>query len=252
MGDSTTEGVGDPDPDQQGRLRGWADRLAARLAAADDGVLYANIAVRGRLTRQLHLEQLDHALDLRPDLVSLLVGMNDLLRPAFDHDDVAEDIESMTEALRAHDATVLLFTLPDPARVMPIARPLGGRFRALSAAVRAIAARTGARVIDLEAHAVAGDPRLWCEDRLHANPEGHRRIADAAAHVLGLPGASDAWTEPLDAPRARSLDERLRTELDWARRSFAPWIGRRLRGRSSGDGITAKRPTLEPVLPVRG
>ena len=79
MGDSQTEGVGDGD-DVTG-LRGWADRLAERLAIGNPGLQYANLAVRGRLAAQVHTEQLGPALALRPDLATVFAGVNDLLRP---------------------------------------------------------------------------------------------------------------------------------------------------------------------------
>ena len=43
IGDSTTEGLEDPYPDGSG-YRGWADRLAERMAQASPGLLYANLA----------------------------------------------------------------------------------------------------------------------------------------------------------------------------------------------------------------
>ena len=62
LGDSQTEGVGDGD-DTMG-LRGFADRLSEHLAQYNPGVLYANLAVRGRLAGQVHAEQLAPALPL--------------------------------------------------------------------------------------------------------------------------------------------------------------------------------------------
>ena len=91
----------------------------------------------------------------------------------------------------------------------------------------------------------------WSADRLHLTADGHRRVALRTCEVLGVPVDED-WREPwpaLDqAPRsaatawlsARRLDAR------WARVHAAPWVGRRIRGRSSGDGIPPKRPQLLP------
>ena len=84
IGDSTVEGL--DDPDGRGGYRGWADRLAQRLAAAQGSVLYANLAIRGRTTRQIRREQLDAAVAMQPDLVAVVSGTNDLLRPRFDPD----------------------------------------------------------------------------------------------------------------------------------------------------------------------
>src|SRR4051812_46960876 len=240
LGDSTTEGLRDPYPN--GAFRGWADRLAERLADGEPELLYANLAVRGKLARQVREEQLDAALELRPDLASVLSGLNDMLRRDCDTRTVIGHLDAMIGALRGAGAEVLTFTLPDPVPINPIAKSAATRLRHLNAAIRDLSAAHGARLVDLEAHPVASDRRLWDLDRLHANSFGHERIAAAAAEALGLDGADSSWTtafpEPL-TPRSRV------SHAVWAGRYLAPWVLRRLRGVSSGDGITAKRPGLE-------
>ncbi|WP_244892012.1 SGNH/GDSL hydrolase family protein [Nocardia beijingensis] len=246
LGDSQTEGVGDGD-DRTG-LRGLADRLAERLARAEPGLLYANLAVRGKLAGQVRAEQLDAALALRPDLATVVAGVNDLLRPNFDADEVAGHLDAMFAALTARGAVVATVTFPDLARITPLARPFRGRVAALNQRIRASAVRYGVVVADTEPHAAVTDPRLWSPDRLHANSLGHQRIADALAHALGLPGADGTWAEPLSPPLPATT--RLATvvsETRWATSFLGPWLGRRLTGRSSGDGRTAKRPHLLPV-----
>jgi lysophospholipase L1-like esterase len=250
LGDSTTEGLWDPHPGGGG-FRGWADRLAERLAVYSPDLRYANLAVRGRKIGEVHEEQLPLALAMKPDLASVVGGINDMLRTKVDLDAVLAHVDAMAAELRATGATVLLLTYPDTSSVMPIARGVRGRVLAFNDAVRAIATRHGALVIDL-GHDGGTDPRLWHTDRLHANAIGHERIADAAAEQLGLPGASGAWRDPLPDPIARvAVPLRLAQEVAWTGRFFAPWVMRRVRGRSSGDGIVAKRPRLEPVDPPR-
>jgi lysophospholipase L1-like esterase len=248
IGDSTTEGLQDPYPDGRG-FRGWADRLAEMLAAQDPELRYANLAIRGKLARQVHAEQLDAALALRPDLASVLAGLNDLLRPSCEIDAVAAELETMIGAFRSTGADVLAFTLPDPVPVNPLARTAGKRLLVLNQMVREIAARHGAKVVDLGAHSAASDPRLMHPDRLHANEEGHRRIAGAAAEVLRLPGAGPEWAIPLPPAAAVRRHAALGADAVWFGRHVTPWLVRRARGRSSGDGLTAKRPELEPVVP---
>lgn len=245
LGDSQTEGLGDGD--ELSGLRGWADRLAEHLAVVNPGLQYANLGVRGRLAAGVHAEQLGPALALRPDLATVVVGVNDLLRRSCDIDQVAGHLDAMFAALTAQGARVATVTFPDFARITPLARPFSARFAALNERIRAAAARHGAVVAEAAHHPVVTDPRLWSEDRLHASPLGHERIAAAFAHALELPGSSDAWTHPLPSPvvlpkgwRAASV------ELRWAASFLGPWVGRRLRGRSSGDGRTAKRPDLLP------
>jgi len=242
IGDSTVEGL--DDPDGQGAYRGWADRLAARLAAQQGSVLYANLAIRGRTTRQIRHEQLDAAVAMQPDLVAVVSGTNDLLRRRFDPIALRDDVEAMQGTLIAAGATVITFTLPDLGDIMPIARMVRGRLMLMNQIIRDAGSKTGAIVCDFASYPVTSDQRLWADDRLHANSAGHARIADALAYHLGLPGTDKSWADPLPhAPPPRAIDL-LRAEAAWTRRHLLPWIWRHLNGRSSGDGITPKLPRL--------
>jgi lysophospholipase L1-like esterase len=248
IGDSSTEGL--DDPDGRGGYRGWANRLAARVAAAQSSpLLYANLAIRGRSTRQIRDEQLEQAVALRPDLVTLFSGTNDVIRPRFDARVIGEDVEYMQRRLIDGGATVLGFTLPDLSLVLPIARPLAGRVRALNDALRHASTSSGAILVDLAKHAVGSDPRLWSVDRLHANSIGHERIAAALAWALRLPDTDETWSHPLPTPWSPSMLSRVVAEIRWQRNYFLPWIWRHLRGRSSGDGRAPKRPTLSEFDP---
>ena len=245
LGDSTSEGM--DDPDGQGGYRGWANRLAERIAREQGSLLYANLAVRGRTTREIRDEQLAPALALRPDLATVVGGTNDLLRRRFDAADVARDLEHMQKALVDQGATVLTFTLPDLSQVMPLGSLFAPRVAELNERITAACARSGALLFPLAAYPVSCDPRLWSDDRLHANSEGHARIADGLAFRLGLPDVGEAWASPLPDPPRRSLREAVRCELAWGKRHLLPWAWRHLRGRSWGDGRQAKRPQLLPV-----
>lgn len=247
LGDSQTEGVGDGD-DASG-LRGFADRLAEELARHEPSLQYANLAVRGRLAAQVHAEQLAPALALRPDLATVVAGVNDLLRPRFDADEVAGHLEAMFAALTAQGAHVATITVPDLARISPLARPLVPRVTALNQRIRQAARRHGVTVAETALHPVAGDIRMWSSDRLHASSLGHQRIAAALAHALRLPGSDDTWTHPLPPAPLSTGWRTATTELRWLAGFLGPWLVRRLQGRSSGDGRTAKRPHLLPVQP---
>jgi lysophospholipase L1-like esterase len=244
IGDSTSEGL--DDPDGRGGYRGWANRLAERLARQQGSLLYANLAIRGRTTRQIRDEQLARAVAMRPDLATVVGGTNDLLRRHFDAREVAADLEEMFRALIGGGATVITFTLPDLSPVMPIARMLRDRVSRLAEEVRGACARSGAILCDFARYPVASDPRLWSDDRLHANSIGHARIADALAWHLGLPDTDLTWQEPLPPRPAPTVLDLAGAELAWFRRHLAPWVWRHLNGRSSGDGIREKRPELLP------
>ncbi len=252
LGDSSTEGLDDPLP--QRRYRGWADRLAehvARASAAADPdrapLLYANLAIRGRKTRQILDEQLAPALAMRPDLASVFGGTNDIIRRGFALEPVIADIRTMQRALRDIGATVITITMPDLSEVMPLAKAAAPKLRDFNQAVREVSAETGTIVVDLAAYAWVTDPRFWSSDRLHANTEGHTRIAAALAHALGLPGVDESWATPLPYQRPPNALQRKAGEVRWVLEHFVPWAWRHARGISSGDGITAKRPTLAPV-----
>ncbi|MBG0826845.1 SGNH/GDSL hydrolase family protein [Planomonospora sp. ID67723] len=246
VGDSQTEGMNDGD--ELAGYRGWADRLAELLAEQSPGLLYANLAVRGHLAGQVRAGQLEAALALEPDLVTVMAGMNDLVRPGFDAEAVAADLEAMFRAFTASGATVITFTFPDVARIAPLVRHLRPRLLDFNERIRAAADRYGVLVVDSFPYEVTVDARLWSPDRIHATPLGHARIAAAAACVLGLPGSDTSWTDPLAPPLPPRTRWRLvQTELAWVGTFLAPWLMRRLRGRSSGDGRVAKRPLLLPV-----
>ncbi|MGP3991611.1 SGNH/GDSL hydrolase family protein [Streptomyces sp. 3N207] len=245
LGDSQTEGLGDGD-DTVG-LRGFADRLAEHLAAVSPGLQYANLAVRGRVADQVRAEQLGPALALRPDLATVVAGVNDLLRPRFNAAQVAGHLEAIFAALTAAGAHVVTLTFPDVGKIAPLARPLRSRVSDLNIRIRAAAARHGVAVAETARHAVATDPRLWTADRLHASPLGHERIAAALAQAIHLPGSNDAWTLPLPPQAVPAGWQAAAAELRWTAAFLGPWLGRRLLGQSSGDGRTAKRPQLLPL-----
>ncbi|MEV6954404.1 SGNH/GDSL hydrolase family protein [Streptomyces sp. NPDC051183] len=245
LGDSQTEGVGDGD-DTAG-LRGFADRLAEHLAAAGPGVQYANLAVRGRLAGQIRAEQLAPALALRPDLATVVAGVNDLLRPRFDAAEAVGHVEEMFAALTTAGARVATVTFPDVGKIAPLARPLRSRVLDFNEQLRAAAARHGVVVAETALEPIATDPRMWTSDRLHASPLGHARIAAAVAEAIGLPGSDDSWTLPLPPRAVPTGPQAAAAELRWVAGFLGPWLGRRLRGRSSGDGRTAKRPQLLAV-----
>jgi lysophospholipase L1-like esterase len=253
LGDSFTEGLSDPDPARPGEFRGWADRLAEHLAehaaARDSGaeLEYANLAVRGRLLRQVVDEQVPVALEARPDLVSLVAGGNDLMRPGADPDELVATLERAVLAFREIGADVLLATGVDP-RQTPILRRTRGRVAVFNANLWSVAARTGAVVLDQWGSSWIYDWRLWDFDRIHMTDEGHRRTALAAATALGVPVADTDWVTPLPPQPPRALRAAVAEEAAWLRGFVAPWIGRRLRGRSSGDGRVPKRP-LPLALP---
>lgn len=248
IGDSFTEGVGDVAPD--GTVSGWADRFAGYLAAASPGLRYANLAIRGKLLGQVVSEQVPMAAQLAPDLVSIAAGGNDLLRPKSDPDALAATFEIAVASLRRTGSQVMLFTGFDPGG-FPLIRLIRGKAAAFNAQLREVARKHDCLHVDLWSMRVLGDPREWCEDRLHLASDGHRRVALRACEVAGVPVTED-WRGPL--PADPSVPQPWLTarqhDLYWARTYAVPWLRRRLRGTSSGDGMTPKRPDLMPYRTI--
>ena len=257
LGDSFTEGVGDPYPNEathpHSAYRGWADRFAERLAADHPGLRYANLAVRGRLLGHVAAEQVPRAVAMAPDLVSIAAGGNDLLRPRADPDTLAQTFDAAIAQLRAASREVLVFTGFDP-RAFPLIRLIRGKVAIYNMHLRLIADRRDCRLVDLWSMRVLGDPREWSADRLHLGPDGHRRVALRACEVMGLSTDAD-WREPLpprlspEAVRLQAIAWLVARRLDarWAREYAVPWVGRRLRGVSTGDGLAAKRSEMLPL-----
>ena len=246
LGDSSTEGIADGDP-RTGYL-GWSRRLAERIAASQGGLLYANLAQRGLTTREIRDRQLSRALAMSPDLATVFSGTNDVLAPRFEVAEFAEHARALLGELRGQGATVLTFTLPDLTPLMPAARLFAPRIVAMNVTLRAVCAATGATLVDFAAHAVATDARLWNEDRIHANPAGHARIADALAEALGLPGASPAWREPLPAMPAPGVLAAAAREATWVARHLLPWSVAGLLGAGRRPALyPGPQPDLQPV-----
>jgi lysophospholipase L1-like esterase len=284
LGDSFTEGIGDlagaaggftegicdvggkpggfaraadgVPPDGIG-LGGWADRFADRLAEVRPGLCYANLAVRGKLLREVGEEQVPRAVAMRPDLVSLAAGGNDLLRWQADPDLLGQVLDDQVRKLTAAGCAVLLFAGFDPG-TFPLIRLIRRRAAVFNAHIRITARRHGCILVDLWSMRVLRDPREWCADRLHLGPDGHRRVALRACEVMGVTVEED-WREPLPAEpvaaaalaRAGQRLAARRQDARWAREHAAPWISRRLRGVSSGDGALARRPELLPLATTR-
>jgi lysophospholipase L1-like esterase len=250
LGDSTTEGM--DDPDGAGGYRGWADRLAEHVAAAQGELAYANLGVRGRCAHEIRAEQLPAALAFAPDLATVVAGMNDLLRPRFDAVAIGADIGAMQRALIGRGCTVLTFTIPDIAHRLafgPFATMLSRRTRALDDEIRVVSAAAGAILVDLAAHPLASDPRMWAPDRLHANTLGHARTAAALAHALALPGSDARWLDPLPALPPPPWHARVADDLAWTRDHLLPWLWRRVRPPRGAAPIHGpKRPDLRPVV----
>ncbi|TIC82934.1 SGNH/GDSL hydrolase family protein [Nocardioides sp. GY 10127] len=251
LGDSFTEGVGDPDPARPNGVRGWADRVAEQLQAQADAAGrpfgYANLAIRGRKLRPILAEQLEPALALEPDLVTVYAGANDILRPSVDLDALVGEYRDGLARLAGTGARVLVWTAFDPGGSATY-RLLRGRFALYNELVREAADAVGADVVDYWRMREYRDWGYWDDDRMHMGTPGHRLMAGRVLDVLGVPHDLPV---PDPAPRPTlPRKERLRSDAEWFREAAVPWVQRRLTGRSSGDGLEPRYATLTRIPPT--
>lgn len=244
IGDSFTEGVGDPDPTRPNGVRGWADRVAEVLGARQPDFTYANLAIRGRKLPAILDEQLEPALALGPDLVTIHGGGNDVLRPKVDLDALAARYDHAIGRLSATGAQVVMFTLFDPGTT-GIYSAMRGRFAVFNEWAREIADRHDAILVDQWRMRDIELPAVMDTDRMHLSSVGHAYMAARVLDALDV--GHDLAPPPLAPIPVLGRRERFAENARWTREFLVPWIHRRLTGRSSGDGLDPKRPTLAPI-----
>ena len=235
IGDSFTEGLGDPLPD--GSMRGWADLVAAGLAAGEgQAVQYANLAVRGRLLEPIVTEQLTAALALSPPptLLSLNGGGNDMLHAAGDMARLAALTERAIRQCTDAGVRVLLLSGADPSDRLPLGRVMRRRAAAFTDLVAGLTSSYDIVFVDAFRDVEIRRPGYWSPDRLHLNAAGHRRVAGLVLEALGQPAAAHVIDPGPNESRSMLAEAR------YYREHVLPWLHRRVRGRSSGDNRTGK------------
>ncbi|MEI2278042.1 SGNH/GDSL hydrolase family protein [Paenarthrobacter ilicis] len=248
LGDSFTEGVGDPSPVLPNGVRGWADRVAEKLAKAEPGWEYANLAVRSKRLRHIIDEQLAPALAMRPTLITLYAGGNDILDFGTDMDALLTDYELLVAQLSATGATLVLFTGFD-VKVSAVLEPFKKRNTLYNQRVRDIAAKYGAVLVDYWCFDAYKDKRMWAPDRLHMSKAGHKYLAAQVLNHLNVP--HKIKPKEWEPPSRLTLREWERAQRRWVNDWVVPLFGRKLRGVTLGDSTRARWP--EPVtVPRKG
>jgi lysophospholipase L1-like esterase len=247
LGDSYTEGVGDPEPLSIGGLRGWADRAAEELSVGQRDFAYANLAVRGLVLQEILDRQLEPALALKPDLIGMSGGGNDVVFHRGDPDKLAEKMDQAVGSLGETGATVLLFAGPDWGST-PVFSQIRGRLAIYNEHLHTIGLRHHAVMVDLWCLPALHDARMWDRDRLHLSPLGHQAVAIATLDALGVPHSLKAL-QPRPVP-SHGWTQARAEDLIWARQYLFPWVLRRLRLRPPPESLAAKRPHAGPVFGV--
>jgi len=248
LGDSFTEGVGDKNKHLPNGVRGWADRVAEKLAKAEPGWEYANLAVRSKRLRHVVDEQLEHALALKPSLITLYAGGNDILDFGTDMEQLMAEYEHLVARLAATGATLVLFTGYD-VKVSAVLEPFKRRNALYNQRVRELAADYGAVLVDYWCMDAYHDRRMWAADRLHMSKAGHKYLAARVLDQLGVPHkiSPKDW----DPPRRLKLREWERQQRRWINDWVVPLFGRKLRGVTLGDSLSPRWP--DPVkVPRKG
>jgi lysophospholipase L1-like esterase len=242
-----TEGMSDEIID--GKYRGWADRVADTLAKSNSDLTYMNLAIRGKLLKQVVEDQIPAAVKFiegKQTLVSFHAGANDVLRPNYQADLSLPLYEEGVKQLTDAGATVIIFTVIDKVEGKGKTATLWHqRFSNFNENVRRVAAKYPVILFEAKNAEFLNDRRFLAFDRLHMNSEGHRRLANAV--LQGLDFEFDPnWKVPLDPAKKKNKVVRFVLNFIWIITFVIPWIWRRIRGKSSGDGRIAKYP-----LPVK-
>jgi hypothetical protein len=214
------------------------------LSRTEPDFHYANLAVRSLRLEAIVKTQVPAAVAMRPSLVTIAGGGNDLLSLRVSVDDLARRFDEAVEALTESGAAAIVFAGFDPRAQLPLGRFIAARTAAYNARLIATAKRYGAFLIDLWSMPELNDRRLWSPDRLHLSAIGHLHVAGVVLSRLGRP-APDGWPVDLGPSTAGSRLHDLVTDTAWARRDLLPWVVRKVRGRSAGDGLTAKYPYVQ-------
>jgi lysophospholipase L1-like esterase len=246
LGDSFTEGMQDERVNNQ--YRGWADRVADALASQTPGFTYLNLAVRGKLVGQVIDDQIPVALkwiEGPSTLVSFHAGANDLLRPSYDPNIVLPRYREAIKLLSETGCQLMVFTaIERVAKSGKMQEIWEQRFSTFNKIVREMAELYNGIVIEATNDPDIGSRRFLDKDRLHLNPAGHHRVAQGVLQKIGGPHDPDWRTDLPPLPR-RSFLAKVYDDLRWFVTFLIPWMSRRIRGVSSGDGRAPKH--SEPV-----
>ena len=241
LGDSFTEGLWDVRPD--GTLRGWADRVAERLAREVAEFRYANLAVRGRKLDEIADHQVPLLERLQPSLVSIGAGANDIIRTKASPAELGHRFHRMLGRVSDLNDSVIVFAGFDPRKRIPMTGGPGERAHAYNECIRRSAEQLGSTLVDLWGLPRLYEDRMWAPDRLHLSSDGHALVAAAVLTAIGRPTAfHDLVEDPHSGQSTRGWLAARAEDARWLVQDVVPWAYRGLRGRSSGDGQEPKLP----------
>jgi len=247
LGDSLTEGLGDFDFEVSRFGCGWADRLAELLARvayeAGESFKYANLALRGSSLYDILTAQLEDALQLRPDFVTIFAGSNDFMRAKKSHPEMRALLRGAIERLHESGAHVLLVNTVNPVH-LKLFQPLAYKAKAMTDLINSVAAEYEVPVLDLFSVNEFSKLEFWCDDMVHFSGHGHINVANRAARLIGL----DQGFEETDFELMERPDRGPLAVMKWTLQHVIPYLVRRVRRRSSGDGLEPKHDSYVTLI----
>ena len=173
------------DPSSLGR--GYVRLIAENMAAGSQEITVLNRGISGNRVVDLVNRWDEDCLDLKPDILSILIGINDVWRHfdsglLIDHKDVYNQYRNLLDRVAPLSPQLILMepflipACPDKAEFRPVLDPV-------IRIVRDLAVEYGAALVPLDglfAVACARRPaKEWAEDGIHPTAAGHRLIAEA-------------------------------------------------------------------------
>lgn len=239
IGDSLTEGLGDFDFEVSRFGCGWADRLAELMARsaheAGENFKFANLALRGSSMLQVLTAQLEDAIRLKPDVVTIMAGANDFMRSKRSHPELRALLRGAIERLHNQGTHVVVANTVNPTHLR-LFRPWIFKARQMTQLIEQVAAEYEAPVLNVYGIQDFRNLEMWCSDLVHFSGHGHIKIANRAAALLSIDhGFEEADLKDMQKPNP-TFGEKVR----WLKEDAIPYVIRRIKRTSSGDGMEPK------------
>ena len=186
IGDSFTEGVGDS---ADGFTKfGAMDRLAAALRQSNPDLQYTNLAKRGLLAAEIREQQLETALSLKPDFVSVVAGANDIMKGQFDETRWEQELRILYESLTQAGAVVTTVNMPFFPLIRTLKEPLQTRIKSNiekgNNIIQRLVAQYKVVLVDAWTISLRDDMEDWSEDGIHLNSRGYFKFAKEILKTL--------------------------------------------------------------------
>jgi lysophospholipase L1-like esterase len=214
LGDSLTQGVGDPRPGRagfSGELEGWVSYFASAVRFSGRTVDVRNYAAAGARLHDVLETQLDVALAEPADMISCFIGINDLWYDDLDFEVFAQRFDVLCQRLTSHAAVVITASIHDVFAPFPVRAAhrdkLAQKIARINDVIVTAAQHHGLVLLDLAARPEMFTSSVRAVDRLHPNRYGHQLIAAEVVSLLHEKGHLMSVTPPLASPSRRGVPD---------------------------------------------